>query len=112
VKKQVPGDVSGSFCRTTMGKNDERLEELMVALNRQLFDESIGLPCDQQELDRLTGELEQEYRQAATDPDRRDMALDGLADMLATRWHQRWLDAVDSVLIAPNLAMSGALKEE
>jgi len=27
--------------------------------------------------------------------------------MLSTRWHQRWLNTVDNVLIAPNLATGG-----
>jgi hypothetical protein len=87
--------------------NEQRLEELTVALNRQLYAESIGLPCDEQELERLTIELEAEYRRAVTNPASQDMAVDGLADMLSTRWHQRWLDAVESVLIARNLATSG-----
>jgi len=87
--------------------NEQRLEELTVALNRQLYTESIGLLCDEQELERLTVELEAEYRRAVINPANRAMALDGLADMLSTRWHQRWLDAVDSVLIAPNLATGG-----
>jgi len=87
--------------------DEQRLEELTVALNRQLYAESVGLPCDQTEIERLTVELEREYQRAVNEPDSRAMALDGLADMLNTRWHQRWLDAADKALVVPHVSADG-----
>ena len=89
--------------------DEKRLEQLTVALNRLLYDQSIGLPFQEEQANALAVQLKNEYRQALDEPACRDWALDGLADMQSARWLQRLSEKVDSVLAVPEIAVHGEI---
>jgi len=91
--------------------NETRLEELTVALNRELYAEEAGLPVDQAALESVSAALAAEYR-AALDhrppgDALRDMALDGVAEAESAAWDVRLAQAMDEAIVCREVMAGG-----
>jgi hypothetical protein len=103
--------------------NEARLEELTVALNRELYAEGAGLPFDETAMRAHAADLASEYlRTLDGDGQRpgvgfaqtpglsaiaRDMALDGLADAEAAGWDLQLAEAMDAAIVWPEVSTGG-----
>jgi hypothetical protein len=87
----------------------DRLEELTVALNRELYAEAAGLDSDASKIANRVGQLTAEYRPLLSEPASRDMALDGMAGAQDAHWAQLLSDKRQAALVCPEITVGGEI---
>jgi hypothetical protein len=85
-----------------------RLEELTVALNREIYAENAGLSFNESAMRAAAEQLKRVYRSLLVSPPLRDFALDGLAEAECNRWDLEIRSAMARNLYCPSAGANGS----